>query len=280
MIKLAVFGRPIHHSLSPEIHTAFAQQFGLAVEYTRIEATAEQFDARFAAFVQAGGVGANITLPLKEYAFTYADTQSPIATQTGAINTLVKQGQQWFGTNTDGLGLVADLQQQGLDLEGANVLILGAGGAARGVVPALTAAGVKHIHVANRTSQRAKELVQDARKHATKSAIEFTCSSIEDIPSMSFHIIVNATSSSLHGQQLMVSPAVFAASPFCYDMVYGAEPTPFIQFALTKKCKVADGLGMLVGQAAESFRLWTGESPKTLPVLTALRREHRLWSQV
>ncbi|RUO43663.1 shikimate dehydrogenase [Aliidiomarina taiwanensis] len=278
-MKLAVFGSPIRHSLSPDIHTAFAEQFGLAVQYTRIEATAEQFETRFAAFEKAGGIGANITLPLKEYAFTYADSRSSIASQTGAVNTLVKQGQDWFGTNTDGVGLVADLQSLETDLAGARVLLLGAGGAARGVIPALTNAGVQYLHVANRTEQRANQLVQHARKHATSSTIEFAFSRIEDIPNMGFQVIVNATSSGLQGQRLPIPSAVFANTPFCYDMVYGAQPTLFLQAALASHCQVADGLGMLVGQAAESFRLWTGKTPETGSVLTRLRNQHKLWSR-
>ncbi len=281
MIKLAVFGDPIGHSLSPIIHTEFAQQAGIKVDYTRIQVSAEEFAERFAEFVSDGGIGANITLPLKELALEVADELTATAIQAGAVNTLLKNNSRWLGTNTDGLGLVTDIERHQVSLEGAKVLLLGAGGAARGVVPALLSAKVASIHVANRTPERAEALIQHALTFAVESqsgSLLLTAGGLNALPRTPFTVVINATSSSLHGEELFLPERILKRQPFSYDMVYGEKPTAFLQWAQRNNCPVADGLGMLVGQAAESFRLWTGVAPDVRPTLAALRNRLGLWS--
>src|SRR5690554_530171 len=281
MIKLAVFGDPIGHSLSPVIHTEFAEQAGLVIDYTRIQASAIEFAEHFSRFVSEGGVGANITLPLKELALELADQLTPIATQAGAVNTLVKNNGSWLGTNTDGMGLVSDIEQHNINLQGTQILLLGAGGAARGVVPALLSAKVASIHVANRTPERAEKLIQHASAYLEESQaalVKLSAGSISMLPRAQYNVIINATSSGLHGEGIALPEWVLNDKPFSYDMVYGDKPTLFMQWALSRGCPVADGLGMLVGQAAESFRLWTGVSPDIHPVLLQLRKRLGLWN--
>lgn len=283
MIKLAVFGDPIGHSLSPVIHTEFAEQAGLVIDYTRIQASAIEFAEHFSRFVSEGGVGANITLPLKELALELADQLTPIATQAGAVNTLVKNNGSWLGTNTDGMGLVSDIEQHNINLQGTQILLLGAGGAARGVVPALLSAKVASIHVANRTPERAEALVQHALSHFNSPQAvnaKLSAGALSLLPHEQYSVIINATSSGLHGEGLSLPEWLFNDKPFSYDMVYGANPTPFLHLALDKGCPVADGLGMLVGQAAESFRLWTGVNPDIQPILLRLRKRLGLWNSV
>lgn len=279
MIKLAVFGDPISHSLSPTIHAEFAKQAGLAVDYTRIQASATEFAARFADFVQAGGIGANITLPLKEVAAEWADELSTTALHSGAVNTLIKRNNTWLGENTDGIGLVNDIARYHVALAGAKVLIVGAGGAARGVIPALLNAKVASIHVANRSPERADALVQHMEQHKVQGhSTQLTAGCLSLIPNLPYTIIINATSSGLRGEPLALSHHITNQQPFCYDMVYGEKPTPFMLWALSNDCAVADGLGMLVGQAAASFQLWTEVSPDVLPVLSLLRKRLGLWN--
>lgn len=281
MIKLAVFGDPISHSLSPAIHTEFAKQVGLAIDYIPIQASATEFADRFAAFVRQGGVGANITLPLKQLAFERADQCSPAATQAGAVNTLIKHNNIWLGENTDGIGLVADLQYHKVKLAGAQVLLIGAGGAARGVMPALLAAKVARVHVANRTPERAEALITHVIRHApTTPLAQLSAGSLSAIPSSPFTVVINSTSSGLQGQSLTLPSRILTTQPFSYDMVYGEQPTPFMQWALNNNCPVADGLGMLVHQAAASFQRWTKATPDTAPVLLLLRKRLGLWSSL
>lgn len=281
MIKLAVFGDPIGHSLSPTIHAQFAEQAGLAIEYIRIQASAAAFEERFAEFASGGGVGANITLPLKELAFQWADQCTAAAIQAGAVNTLTKYENKWFGENTDGIGLVADLQHHRISLEGAQVLLIGAGGAARGVMPALLAAKVASVHVANRTPERAEALIARIKSHVTsKPMAPISAGSLSSIPNAPFTVIINSTSSGLQGQSLALPNHILNTKPFSYDMVYGAKPTPFMQWALSNDCPVADGLGMLVNQAAASFQLWTKITPDVRPVLLLLRNRLGLWNSL
>lgn len=281
MIKLAVFGDPISHSLSPTIHAQFAEQAGLAVDYIRIQASAAEFADRFAAFVRQGGVGANITLPLKELAFQRADQRTAAAVQSGAVNTLIKHNNEWLGENTDGIGLVTDLRHHRVSLEDARVLLIGAGGAARGVMPALLAAKVGSVHVANRTQVRAEALISHIASNATiKPMAQLSASSLSSIPSTPFSVVINSTSSGLQGESLALPNRILSTQPFSYDMVYGEKPTPFMQWALSNHCSVADGLGMLVNQAAASFELWTKVAPDVRPVLLLLRERLGLWDSL
>lgn len=272
-----MFGYPIEHSVSPQIHTAFAAQFGHDVEYARILAAPEQFAERLQEFRDAGGVGANVTVPLKEIALTLCHDLSERAQRAGAVNTLVRTKQGWYGDNTDGTGLVRDLQRLGVLLADARVLIVGAGGAVRGVLMPLLAEGVATVHIVNRTAARAEQLVanfldrkgtdgnNDNRAFVTAGGLSTAES---DQP---WTVVINGTAAGLQGERPQLSEKILHGQPFCYDMVYGRQPTAFLQWASKLHCKTADGLGMLVEQAALSYVAWTGEAPETQPVFQDLR---------
>jgi len=271
--RYAVIGHPIAHSRSPSIHARFAAQTGQDLAYDRLLAPLDGFEATARAFFAEGGRGLNVTLPFKEQAFSIADVRSPRVQAAGAANTLAWDGRTLFADNTDGLGLVRDLTGRwGQVLAGATVLMLGAGGAARGVVLPLLEAGVGRILVANRTIARAQALAArfaDARVEG--GGFDRLA---QDAPADA--LLINATSAGLAEQGLPVPPAVYRRARFAYDMVYGAQPTAFLREARAAGCPAsADGLGMLVEQAAESFRIWRGVSPDTEPVYRALRDEIR-----
>ncbi|CUS47781.1 MAG: shikimate dehydrogenase AroE [Idiomarinaceae bacterium HL-53] len=271
MIRFAVFGSPIKHSLSPLIHGQFARQAGLKLEYLRILSSAEELPERFREFLGQGGAGANFTLPLKEVAGQLADDVEPVALATGATNTLFQRGTQWVATNTDGQGLVADLLKHRVQLRNARILMVGAGGAARGVIPALLAQHPALIHVVNRTPERAERLVSDAFEFQPKAPL--SAGALTTMANEEFSVIINATSSGLQQERPQLRASLLKVRPFCYDMVYGDHLTPFLTWAQGHQCQVADGLGMLVGQAAESFRRWTEVSPDPAPVLRQLRKQ-------
>lgn len=262
----AVFGSPISHSQSPFIHAAFAKQTGVAMAYTAIEATHADFTEKLTA---SGVEGANVTLPLKEDAFALcAGNVSARAQRAGAVNTLIRDGNGWRGDNTDGLGLVRDLtERHGLDLRQRRVLLLGAGGAARGVAPALLDAGIRELVVVNRTSARADALMdamgEPDRVHARNWDTLATLGG--------FDLIINATSASRSGQLLELPMALVAPRCDAVDLSYGEVAVPFLAWARAAHCqKAVDGLGMLVEQAAESFRLWHGTRPETDAVYATL----------
>ena len=249
-----VIGNPIAHSKSPEIHQVFAKQSGLDISYQRqyCPDNAESFYTVVAAFFNGGGVGANVTVPFKEMAFALCQSRgelSKFAQLAGAVNTLAIKDGKLYGDNTDGRGLVADLQSQGAVLQGAAVAIVGAGGATRGAILPLLEAGVASLHIANRTVSKAKSLTQlfDTDK--------LTFSSLTDIPNQ-FDVIINATSIGLSGEKLPFSETLTAG--FAYDKMYG-KPSAFLDLFNTKNAKTSDGLGMLINQGALSFELWTGQ---------------------
>ncbi len=265
MQRYAVFGSPIAHSQSPRIHAAFAKQCGIAMDYVAIEAGPADFAAKLAA---SGVHGANITLPLKEDAFALCRETSERARRAGAVNTLICQGDHWRGDNTDGSGLVRDLtERHGLDLRERRVLLLGAGGAARGVAPGLLDAGVHALFVANRTAARAEALVdalgEPARVHAR---------SLEDLDRLGeFDLLINATSATRGGALPPLPMALAGLRSAAVDLSYREAAVPFLAWARAAGCSHAvDGLGMLVEQAAESFLLWHGVRPETGPVYAAL----------
>lgn len=281
-MKLAVFGSPIAHSRSPEIHQAFAAQFGRTIEYTRILASPEEFSERFAEFVASGGVGANVTVPLKEQALSLCTRLSLRAEQAQAVNTLIFRNNEWIGHNTDGDGLEADLLRLGLKLRGARVLVLGAGGAVRGIIGPMLDAEVAHLHIANRTAAKAEKLVLEwqqrlAGELEVKPKVFYTLLTAGDLASVAaggqWDIIINATSTGLTQERPDIAEAVLANKPFCYDMVYGNQPTAFMQWAEKHGCAVADGLGMLIEQAALSYFQWAGDIPDTKVVLDSVRSE-------
>ena len=263
-----VMGNPVAHSKSPRIHALFAEQCGIAVDYQAQLVDPGGFEAAVRNFHASGGTGANITVPFKEDAFRLADSLSERARIAGAVNTLVFNSDGTiYGDNTDGIGLVRDLRDNlGAAIEHARVLILGAGGAVRGVLGPLLAMAPGEIRIANRTVDRAAELAAVFAENGNISASGY--SDVEDEP---FDLIINGTSLSLSGQMPPLRPSLVGPDTLAYDMGYGDEPTVFMQWCTANGGGSADGLGMLVEQAAESFFIWHGEKPRTAPVLAALR---------
>lgn len=267
-----VFGNPIAHSRSPSIHTAFAEQTGESLHYEARLAPLDDFSGALAKFAQAGGQGANVTVPFKETAFALCTTLSERARLAGAVNTLIRQNDhQWQGDNTDGIGLIRDLtQNHGQTLSGQSILLLGAGGAARGVIGPLLAEHPARLHIANRSPDKALALM--ATFSAVARPAQLTASGIEDIPAHPFSLVINATSASLGGEAILLPSSAHASLNCAYDMMYGPTETPFlIQMGKTGVPHRYDGLGMLVEQAAESFFLWRSIRPQTAPVLRILR---------
>ena len=268
----AVFGHPVAHSLSPRIHAAFGKQAGIDIDYVAIDAQAGDFAAALAAFAARGGAGANVTLPLKEAAFALCADTSERARRAGAVNTLVRNGNDWHGDNTDGAGLVRDLTgRHGLDLRARRTLLIGAGGAARGVAPSLLDAGIGDLFVVNRTPQRADALVdvlaQPGRVHPRY---------LDDLVALGeFDLIINATSAARTGQIPTLPRALVGRRTAAVDLSYGEAAIPFLAWARASGCHdMVDGLGMLVEQAALSFARWTGKEPETDAIYGALRGEH------
>jgi len=260
--RYAVIGNPVAHSKSPWIHAEFARACGQDIEYGRIEAPLEHFEAAVSGFRAAGGRGLNVTVPFKEQAFRLCTRTSPRARSAQVVNTLVF-GDDVYGDTTDGPGLVNDLAQNlGFPLSRKAVLLLGAGGAAQGVVGALMEAGVARLVIANRTAERARGL---AARFPGCSGCGYP-----ELGGERFDLIVNATSSGLAGEALPLPPSVMSEAVLAYDMVYGRD-TPFLRSARSAGARTSDGLGMLVEQAAESFLLWRGVRPLTRPVLERLR---------
>lgn len=268
MDRYAVIGNPVEHSRSPQIHAAFARATGQALQYERLLAPLDGFRATVDEFRAAGGRGLNVTLPFKTEAFEYATNRSPRAQAAGAVNTLKFDGDTVFGDVTDGAGLVADIRYTlGIEIAGRRVLIAGAGGATRGVIPSLVAESPAALVVVNRTLDRA--LALERHFAGALRAIGYDALGAEP----PFDIVVNATSASLAGDLPPIPAALFADLRLAYDMVYSREDTPFVAFARAQGARrVADGLGMLVEQAAESFLVWRGVRPPTADVLAQLRR--------
>lgn len=261
----AVFGNPIAHSQSPFIHRCFAEQTAQQLDYQAKLLDVDQFAQQASEFFLAGGKGANVTLPFKLEAYALADKLSERAEQAGAVNTLIYQNGQLTGDNTDGQGLVNDLTRLLGEVSGKQVLLIGAGGAAQGVIAPLFAAGVKQITVTNRTEQKAQSLADRFAGLGGINAVPLHQAASADI-------VINASSSGVQGQLPGVNDQVFQGAQLAYDMFYAAKGTAFTQWAKAYQVPVtSDGLGMLVGQAAESFYLWRGVRPAVQPVLTALR---------
>ncbi len=260
--RYAVIGHPVAHSRSPWIHARFARETGQDLEYGRIDAAPERFAGAIAEFRRAGGKGLNVTLPHKEAAFRLCGERSARAEAAGAVNTLVL-GEPLFGDNTDGAGLVRDIEaNEGYRLRGRTVLLLGAGGAARGAMGALFEAGIASLTIANRTPEKATAL-------AARLPGAAVCGFAE-LAGLRFDVVVNATSAGLRDAALPLPAALFARGVLAYEMVYGRD-TPFLAAARRGGARTRDGLGMLVEQAAESFLLWRGVRPGTSAVLEALR---------
>lgn len=277
--RYAVIGNPVAHSLSPAIHAEFARQTGRDIAYTRLHAELGEFVAAVRQFQDDGGKGLNVTVPFKREAREIATAVSARAQRAGAVNTLVFSGDDIAGDNTDGAGLLRDLTANlGFEISSRRVLILGAGGAARGILAPLLEAGPVQVAIANRTFETAKKLCGEfSREPSSGGAVTgdsalpgLTAHPLEALPAGGFDLIVNATSSSLAGADLGLIASVFAPDSLAYDLMYGKGLTPFLGFAQHHGARVADGLGMLVEQAAESFFIWRGVRPETQSVIAAI----------
>jgi shikimate dehydrogenase len=270
-----VIGNPVAHSRSPQIHALFAGQTAQALSYERLLAPLDGFAATVQAFRAAGGAGCNVTVPFKLEAAALADRLTPRARLAGAVNTLSFDASGILGDNTDGAGLVNDLCGRiGLDLTGARVLLLGAGGAVRGVIGPLLEAGVAALIVANRTPARAVALQRalcEALPPSLAGRLQAGDMTLAEAPA---DLVINGTSAGLDDAAPELPPGVLGRARLALDMVYGARPTAFMRVAQAQGCpQVEDGLGMLVGQAAESFALWRGVRPDPLPVWQQLRAQ-------
>ena len=265
----AVFGNPVRHSKSPWIHAAFASQCDQSLTYRAVLVEPGGFSAAVAAFFEGGGKGLNVTVPFKEEAFELADELSGRARVAGAVNTMARRDDgSIFGDNTDGVGLVRDMVANlGWQIRGKQALVLGAGGAVRGVLEPLLREQPESLFIANRTPVKARALASQFSEFGNLAAGGFA-----DLEGRSFDIVINGTSASLEGDLPPLPDTLLNEKSCLYDMMYAAEPTPFMRWAAQHAAwAVADGLGMLVEQAAESFYIWRGLRPQTGPVLAELR---------
>jgi len=268
MDRYAVVGNPVSHSLSPRIHALFARAMGEALEYSALEAPLDAFAATMRDFFAAGARGANVTLPFKVEALAFAQSASERAKIAGAANFLAARDGRIEEDNTEGAGLVADLERNaGFPIRGRRILMLGAGGAARGVIAPLLAKAPSILVVANRTAARAFELAQRFAALGDIRGVDLAA-----IPPCAFDLVLNATSSSVHGQPLTLPTLSMAPDALAYDMAYGKSAHAFVAAARAAGFQACDGFGMLVEQAAESFELWRGRRPATASVLEELSK--------
>lgn len=266
--RYAVFGNPVAHSQSPRIHALFAQQTGQDMRYEAILAPRDGFEQNVREFITAGGRGANVTVPFKEEAFRLATRLTQRAKAAGAVNTLTFKNDVIEGDNTDGAGLVRDIQTNlGFSIAKRRVLLLGAGGAARGVVLPLLHETPAALVIANRTPDKARQLA-DAFANEINGIVK--SSALDQLAGDAFDLVINATSAGLANAALPLPIGIFAPGCLAYEMLYGRE-TAFMRQARNAGGRVADGLGMLAEQAAEAFCVWRGMRPDTAPVLKELR---------
>lgn len=266
----AVFGNPINHSKSPHIHRHFAEQTGQDMTYTKQQVPEGEFEQAATEFFQKGGRGLNITVPFKLDAYSYAARLTQRARRAGAVNTLALQSDGTIlGDNTDGIGMIHDMHNLGWELRDKRVLILGAGGAVRGILQPMLEEAPARVVIANRTLHKAEQLAKGFHDAGDIQAVTY-----EDLVGQSFDVVINGTSASLNDELPPLPADLLAEGAYCYDMMYGAEPTIFLQWAHTHgAAHCADGLGMLVGQAAEAFYLWRQIRPEVVPVINAIRRQ-------
>ena len=273
--RYAVIGNPVAHSKSPLIQTAFAQATGQSLVYELLPAPRDGFVATVERFVREGGNGLNVTIPFKLEAYALARERSARASAAGACNTLAWRGDHWYGDNTDGAGLLRDLVHNvGATVAGRDVLVLGAGGAARGIVLPLLQEAPRRLVIANRTLSRATGLAS-----AFAASGPVTAVAPASLAGQRFDIVINATSIGLGSEvpRDLWPGGLFSPGALAYDLVYANTTTPFVAWAIGQGATItADGLGMLIEQAAESFALWRGVRPETAPVF-ALMRDHRAW---
>lgn len=269
MSLYAVFGHPIEHSKSPIIHQMFAKQVGISLEYERVLAPLNGFEQTLSEFFSMGGKGANVTLPFKERAYQMVSELTDRAQSCGAVNTVMKlDADRLLGDNTDGAGLLLDLERLNFISRNSRILIIGAGGATRGALLPLLEYGCK-VTLTNRTFSKVEELVKQFVSFGSIKGIQ-----IEQIRTADFDLIINATSAGVAGEIPAIHPNVFSKQVACYDLFYQSSLTPFLSFASSHQVsRLADGLGMLVGQAAFAFKLWHGVLPEIEPVLLVLQKE-------
>jgi len=267
--RYAVFGNPIAHSKSPQIHQQFARQCGQSLSYTAELAEIGQFEQAVRQFIESGGKGMNVTVPFKEDAWQLADSLSERAQRAGAVNTLMlKPDGSLYGDTTDGTGLVNDLtKNHAITIAGSDMLIIGAGGAVRGVLEEILLQQPASIVIANRTKHKAVQLADDFADLGNISGC-----GLDEIGERNFDLVINGTSASLQGDLPPLPGTIFKSGACSYDMMYAAQPTPFMTWSTKNGAEqVFDGLGMLVEQAAESFSIWRGIKPETAEVITAIR---------
>jgi len=260
--RLSVIGDPIGHSKSPQIHAQFAQDTGISLDYTKTLVTASELEDYLQQFFAAGGTGLNVTVPHKEAVWRWCQHLTERAQAAGAVNTLYRDGDRIVGDNTDGAGLVDDLLRQGVVLTDTRVLLLGAGGAARGALLPLVQAGAR-VTLYNRTEQRARQLIEDLGAGRLLRPDD-----------ASFDLVISASSAGLIADSVKLPQAWFHAQTFAYDMIYSDQETAFMQAARQAGAGAcSDGLGMLVGQAARAFQRWFGVLPPTKAVFDQLRKD-------
>lgn len=269
--RYAVLGNPVAHSQSPFIHAEFARQTGEHIAYERVLVPLDGFAAGVRAFAAAGGRGCNVTVPFKFEALALADRASARARQAGAANVLRLDGDGWWADNSDGVGLVRDIEQgAGLRLAGKRVLLVGAGGAGAGVLGPLLQARPAALWLVNRSPERALALAARHEDLALQEGVRLQAGGLDAAPH-GLDLVVNASASSLAAAAIPVADACVGAGSLAVDLMYGPAAQPFLDWAADRGASVRDGLGMLVEQAAESFLAWRGLRPDTAPVLAALR---------
>lgn len=269
MRKYAVMGNPISHSKSPQIHSAFAQQFNIELSYERIVVAQDELANALRIFQSRGGCGVNITLPLKEEAYRLVQEHTARADLAKAVNTIIldsKGSEKWQGDNTDGVGLLRDLSNNHqVVMKNKRIVIIGAGGATKGILPTLLAEQPACIVIANRTLEKAENLIANFIDQRNLVSSPFS-----DLAGQAFDLVINATSASTKGEHFVL-PASIAKGSVCYDLAYGRGARPFLNWAQQQGAKMClDGLGMLVEQAAEAFYVWHGKRPETKPVINML----------
>ncbi|MDN3393365.1 MULTISPECIES: shikimate dehydrogenase [unclassified Pseudoalteromonas] len=270
MDKYAVFGNPIKHSKSPAIHKQFAVSLGEQIDYRAILAPIDNFEKTVLSFFEQGGVGANVTMPFKEQAYAMADELTPLAKIVGAVNTLKKRDDDsLLGDNTDGVGFVNDLLANEVAITNKRILIIGAGGAARGVILPLLEHNPQEIIIVNRTAQKAKELAELFTQYGPVSGFGF-----DDLPVSDYSLIINSTSSSMNNELPALDKKHITNCEVAYDMFYSLQNTIFMNWVAQHNinAKLLDGSGMLVGQAAQAYYVWRNKMPKILPVVDALKQ--------
>jgi shikimate dehydrogenase len=267
----AVIGNPIHHSLSPQIHSAFAKEAGFHIEYEAVLSPLDEFKNTIHKLIAQKLSGANVTLPFKKEAYELASQHSNHAKVAEAVNTLEFKDDQIIGHNTDGIGLVRDLEQNlNVDLKRKKILLIGAGGAAEGVIYSILEKEPSELTLTNRTIEKSNVIQNKMEMHAKSFAVNLNIIEIAKLPHQHFDLIINATSASLNNTDLGLDHKVFHEGSLAYDMMYGKE-TSFIKKAQLQGSKTSDGLGMLVEQAAEAFFIWHQIKPQTKSLIESLR---------